>query len=314
MTEIQNNKTMIRHMAQASLEGIGPLIGPHDRCMHFTVNSRVHVHLPDGAMYSPSPKNMVESAKKLDGLDLTFDQVGTCNFLSDMASDGGMWEGVPGPTGTRLHLGLATAADRMIKCMEANPDNFDGGVLIYITDGVFHADPTYQVAATSSIERLMQYGVITVGLFAVTDERDMTNFLRSIKMSNEMGLRCLLNDRNMPCAIKGLLTVTSTTLTTLMKDEEEWENPFKRQRSISTNFAIPQLLRQASVDSSVVPQVVDDMLAMPPPPFAGPPPLARSVPVVAPPLMQPPPVARTNTMMAPVVEEQAMAPPPLRRA
>lgn len=250
-----SGKNMIEWLSSATLESLLPQMHDADRLMLVTINSRVHIYATTGDIFSPELKvgedsnwsERMEFFSKND--NFLFDRIQSFNIMTNFSSPDRQricpWRGVPGPTGTRMHLGISTIATMMNYNMHA----FESGILTWMTDGHSEKDDAFTAKSVEMIDMVTKEGVMPIGLVSENNDTILDRFCESIGVDSNTALRCLHEPRKLSTSFKELIKNGMIALEKVVSSADFRAGGVKRQRSLSSAAAValPPLLRQASI-------------------------------------------------------------------
>lgn len=269
MRELEG-QNMIGWLSMSAMMSLLPKMSNEDRMILVTANTRIHIYNVNGDIYSPFLKAGCDSNwdNKImwfcDNSEFLFNKTQAFNMLSSFTKKDSPWKGVPGPTGTRMHLGISMIASMM----NASMDNFQSGILTWMTDGISEEDPYFTKKASDMMNHVTEKGIMPIGLVAETQDTILDHFCESIGVASNTALRCLHDPLKLSMAFQSLIMNGVVQLDRAMDSDDFRNGGVKRQRSLSVaaSNSIPPLLREASV----TPHDVERMDTLPLP-GAGPP-------------------------------------------
>lgn len=270
---------MIEWLSSATRDSLLLQMKDADRMMLVTINSRVHVYATNGDIFCPELKVGEDSnwSKKMEFFskddNFLFNRIQAFNIMTNFSSEDRQnvcpWRGVPGPTGTRMHLGISTIATMM----HSNMDPFESGILTWMTDGESEKDVAFIAKSVEMIDMVTKEGVMPIGLVAENDDTILDNFCKSIGVGSNTALRCLHEPRKLSMSIKELIKNGMIELENVVSSDDFRAGGMKRQRSLSiaAAAALPPFLRQDSIappgmertDTMMIPEFAPGLMVMP---------------------------------------------------
>lgn len=240
-----------------------------DRLVLVTCNSRVHMYTLDGDIISPTLKlgpdsNWDEKALSYFNKDcFHLNQVQAFNIINSFCGKSSTWRGAPGPTGTRMHIGLSVISSMMA----GNMNSFSSGILTWITDGVSEPDTLFIAKSVEMIQSITRKGVMPIGLVADNNDTVLDSFCKSINVDSSTALRCLHEPRKLAMSFKQLIENGTIELDKVVSSVDFQVGGVERQRSLSdaASRSIPSILRENSTSPFFVEHTETTMNAFIPP-------------------------------------------------